>query len=253
MSGASRRLIPVLLLDSAQRLVKTVAFGERTYVGDPFNIIRIFNDKEVDEICILDIDAGPDHRGPNVEFIAAIASECFMPLAYGGGLSRLEDLRRLNRVGVEKFVLGRAVFDESFLREAISEFGSQAIVACIDFEHIDGREVCWINGRREMRREDPLTVACRMQDLGVGEIFLQSVARDGTRIGYDCDVISRASRNLKIPVIAAGGAGDIQDLKRALISGASAAASGTAFSFIGPLRAVLVTYPTSAEREALGL
>jgi len=253
VSGASQRLIPILLLDSDRRLVKTVAFGDRTYVGDPFNIIRLFNDKEVDEICLLDIDAGTDRRGPDFQFVAAIASECFMPLAYGGGLSKVEDLRRLNRVGVEKFVLGRAVFDEIFLREAISEFGSQAIVACIDFDHIDGRNVCWINGRREMRLEDPLTVACRMQDLGVGEILLQSVARDGTRTGYDCDIISKASRSLAVPVIAAGGAGDIQDLKSAFLSGASAAASGTAFTFIGPLRAVLVTYPTSAEREARGL
>lgn len=253
MIGISRRLIPILLLDSAHRLVKTVAFGARTYVGDPFNVIRLFNEKEVDEIFVLDIDAGPARRGPDFEFVTMIASECFMPLAYGGGLEKLDDLRRLNRAGVEKFVLGRAAFDEAFIREAVSEFGSQAIVACIDFEHLDDRSVCWINGRREMRLENPLAMARRMQDLGVGEVLLQSVARDGTRTGYDCEFISRASRSLAVPVIAAGGAGGIQDLKSALLSGASAAASGTAFSFVGPLRAVLVTYPTSAEREGNGL
>lgn len=253
MRGASHRLIPILLLDSDRRLVKTVAFGERTYVGDPFNVIRLFNDKEVDEICILDIDAGPEGRGPDIDFVAALASECFMPLAYGGGLRSIEELRKLNRVGVEKFVLGRAVFDEGLLRQATAEFGSQAIVGCIDHERVDGRDACWINGRRELRSEDPIDLARRLQELGVGEILLQSVANDGMRNGYDCDMIERAARALTIPVIAAGGAGSVRDLCCAIRAGASAAASGSAFTFVGSLRAVLVTYPDAAQRQASGL
>ena len=121
-----KRLIPVLLVDSRRRLVKTVRFGERAYVGDPFNVVRLFNEKEVDEICVLDIDAGIQGREPDFDFIAELSSECFMPLSYGGGITRLEHCEQLNRLGVEKFVLGHAALDRGLVQSISRDIGAQA-------------------------------------------------------------------------------------------------------------------------------
>lgn len=237
------RFIPVLLLDRDRRLVKTVRFGERTYIGDPFNVIRLFNEKEVDEICILDIDATSDGRLPDAGFIAELASECFMPLSYGGGLRPGAPVEALARGGVEKFVIGSAAGDTNYISDLAQTFGSQAIVGCVDYRDDNGCQVHIVNGKKPL----PQHIGAYMKQLeqaGVGELLFQSIDRDGMRDGMDLNSITQFSEALTVPLVALGGAREVADLDNALAAGASAAASGSAFCFIGNLRAVLVTYPT---------
>lgn len=243
-----KRLIPVLLIDRDRRLIKTVAFGKRTYLGDPFNVVRLFNDKEVDELCILDIDATVDGREPDFGFLRELASECFMPLAYGGGLSQIAQCERLSQYGVEKFVLGSLALgglanEPNFVRSLIKDVGSQAVVACVDVRGQGDKARCFTQSGRHDTGISPVDYCRRLQDLGVGEIILQSIDLDGLRKGYDLEIIRTVSSMLNIPLVALGGAGDYQHLTDVLHAGASAAASGSAFVFIGRLRAVLVNYP----------
>jgi cyclase len=246
-----KRLIPVLLLDSNRRLVKTMKFGERTYVGDPFNIIRLFSEKEVDEICVLDIDASAQGRVPDFGFIRELSSECFMPLAYGGGITKLDHCEQLNRAGVEKFVLGHAVLDSDLVRCVSRDIGSQAVAACVDIVGQGSKVRCVTKSARKEIGRKPLELCRELQDLGIGEIILQSVDLDGARTGYDLELIREVSRNLSVPVVALGGAGEAQHLAQGLLAGASAAASGSAFVFIGKLRAVLVSYPSPEQMTLL--
>lgn len=246
-----KRLIPVLTVDRDRRLVKTVRFGERTYVGDPFNVVRLFNDKEVDEICVLDLDATVDRRVPDFGFLRELASECFMPLAYGGGISALAHCEQLNRIGVEKFVLGDAALDTGLVHEVSRDLGSQALVACVDVAGAGSDARCVTRSAKHATGRTPLEHCLALQDAGVGEIILQSVDRDGSRQGYDLALIASISPRLDVPLVALGGAGKSRHLAEALHAGASAAASGSAFTFIGRLRAVLVTYPGRAEMDAI--
>lgn len=239
------RLIPVLLLDRHQRLVKTVCFGERTYIGDPFNVVRLFNEKEVDELCVLDIDATPDGREPNFEFLRQLASECFMPLAYGGGITKLQHCDRLNNLGIEKFILGAACEDEALVRAMAADFGSQSVCACVDAVRQGSAYVCATRSGQRKLRQSPVELAVQLEQAGVGEVILQSVDQDGKRQGYDLPLIREVSQRLTIPLIALGGACGESDLVAAIQAGASAAASGSAFCFIGRLRAVLVSYPSN--------
>jgi cyclase len=242
------RIIPVLLLDRSCRLIKTTRFAGHTYVGDPFNVIRIFNEKEVDEICVLDIDATLDGRTPDVGFVRELAAECFMPLGYGGGIASLQTCAALFKAGVEKLVIGAQAPDGQLIHSMAREFGSQAVVASIDVARLEETwEVRTHRGQRVVDR-DPLVYARRMEDAGVGEILLNNIDRDGVRQGYDLELVSSVSRAVNVPVIALGGAGDERaHLRAGLVAGASAVASGSAFVFIGPLRAVLITYPTPQE------
>jgi len=246
-----KRVIPVLLMDSRRRLVKTVQFGERTYVGDPFNVVRLFNEKEVDEICILDIDATVRGRAPDFGFLRELSSECFMPLAYGGGITQLEHCEELNRAGVEKFVLGHAALDAGLVRSVSRDIGSQAVVACVDVRGSGDHARCHTHSARKGTGRTPLEMCRSLQDLGVGEIILQSVDRDGLRSGYDLGLINEVSHALSVPVVALGGAGEAAHLAQGLRAGASAAASGSAFVFIGRLRAVLVSYPSAEQMDEL--
>lgn len=246
-----KRLIPVLLLDSKRRLVKTVKFGERTYVGDPFNVVRLFNEKEVDEICVLDIDASAQGRAPDFGFMRELSSECFMPLAYGGGITELVHCEQLNRAGVEKFVFGHAALDSELVRCVSRDIGSQAVSACVDVAGQGNAARCVTQSARQDSGRKPLELCRELQDLGVGEIILQSVYLDGTRTGYDLELIREVSRNLTVPVVALGGAGVALHLAQGLLAGASAAASGSAFVFIGKLRAVLVSYPSPEQMDLL--
>lgn len=235
------RLIPVLLIDRNRRVVKTVGFGPRTYIGDPFNIIRLFNEKEVDEICVLDIDATADGREPDFAFAAALAAECFMPLSYGGGIATLGHARRLIALGIEKLVL-RSHASEVLIAAISNEFGAQAVVGCLDYSEADGT-------RAILSTQEPLEDAAeRLAHAGAGELILQSVDRDGTRTGMDVVGIGAIAACLSVPVIALGGAGNVRHLDAVIAAGADAAASGSAFCFIGRLRAVLVTYPEYEDR-----
>jgi imidazole glycerol-phosphate synthase subunit HisF len=239
-----KRLIPVLLLDRDGRLVKTQQFGQRTYVGDPFNVIRLFNECAVDELCVLDIDAHLDGRGPNFPLIEKIAQECFMPLSYGGGIGSIEDASRLNRFGVEKLVLRSKAHDKKLVPELVSLLGTQALVACLNYRGLGERAV-------SDDGQNPVQKAVKLETAGFGEIILQSIDRDGMRGGHDIETIKRVSAAVQVPVVALGGARRTTDMLPALKAGAAAAASGSAFTFVGNLRAVLVHYPTPQEARLL--
>lgn len=246
------RVIPTLLLRGAG-LVKTRQFKDPKYVGDPINAIKIFNDKEVDELVLLDITASVEGRGPAFSAIEEVASECFMPLAYGGGIRSVEDIRRILKLGVEKVVLNSVAWrDPDVLRHASREFGAQAIVASVDVRKklFGGYDVCGERGSRSLR-EDPVSYSRRMEELGAGEILLTSVDRDGTMKGYDLDLLEKVTQAVSVPVIASGGAGSVADFGAAVKQGgASAVAAGAMFVFHGPHRAVLITYPSQRELTA---
>lgn len=242
------RFIPVLLLDRDRRLVKTVGFGERTYIGDPFNVVRLFNEKEVDEICLLDIDATTDGRVADVGFISELASECFMPLSYGGGINSAAPVDALARAGVEKLIVGSEGANLGFIRSLANDFGEQAVVGCVDYRGgIEG--TVYTRSGTSRTEATPLEFAHALVKAGAGEIILQSIDRDGARSGMDLPVIGEIATALSVPLVGLGGAGEVEDLDAALSAGASAAASGSAFSFLGRLRAVLISYPTAQVPE----
>lgn len=247
------RVIPCLLLSDGG-LVKTRKFKNGVYVGDPINAIRIFNEKEVDELVLLDIRASIEKRAPNYELLMEIASECFMPLAYGGGITTIDQIRKLLRLGIEKVILNTALNrDPSFVREAVATFGSQAITASIDVRRkLLGRREVMILAGTEATGLDPLEAAHRAEGLGVGEILLTSIDAEGTMEGYDIDLLASISESVSVPVIASGGAGGLEDFRSAVqIGRASAVSAGSMFVFYGPHRAVLITYPDYSELCAL--
>lgn len=239
------RVIPCLLLKD-RGLVKTVKFKDPKYIGDPINTVRIFNDKEVDEIVLLDITATIKKSKPNLRLIYEIASECFMPLAYGGGINQIEDIKQILSVGVEKVIINSFAFENpNFVREAADRFGSQSIVVSIDVKkNFFGRYEVYTHGGRRGTKQNPIDFASKMQEFGAGEILLNSIDMDGGMKGYDIELIKSVSENLKIPLIACGGAGRLEDFKEAIQKGgASAVAAGSFFVFQGPNKAVLISYP----------
>lgn len=239
------RVIPCLLLSNGG-LVKTKKFRNGVYIGDPINAIRIFNDKEVDELVLLDIRASLDKCGPNYELIKEIASECFMPLAYGGGINSLDQIRKLLRVGIEKIILNTALnHDPNFVQEAVATFGSQAITASIDTRRkIFGRREVMTLGGTEATGLTPIAAARRAEELGVGEIFLTSIDAEGSMEGYELDLLAEVSQSVNIPVIASGGAGKLDDFRSAVNKGhVSAVAAGSMFVFYGKQRGILINYP----------
>jgi cyclase len=246
------RVIPCLLLKDLG-LVKTVRFKEPKYLGDPINVVRIFNDKEVDELVLLDIGATAGKRGPAYDRLEKIAAQCFMPLCYGGGIREIADLAKLFALGIEKAAINaQAVENPRFIRTAADRFGSQSIVVSIDVRRgfFGGEEVVTGNGRRKTGL-DPVRFAVEMEKQGAGELLLNSVDRDGTMDGYDLDLIQRVSRAVSIPVIACGGAGRVDDLAKAVQHGAAAAGAGSLFVFQLPHRAVLINYPGPEQLQAL--
>jgi cyclase len=242
------RVIPVLLL-GADGLVKTVRFGSPRYVGDPINAVRIFNEKEVDELILLDLEATPGGRPPRFDLIEEVAQECFMPLCYGGGVRSLEDMQTLVTRGVEKVaVTTAAVEDPALVTAAAERFGSSSVVVGIDVKR--GwlrRPTVWTHGGRRNTGHDPVAWAVEMEKRGAGEILLNSVDRDGTMSGYDSALIKAVAEAVGVPVIACGGASTVEDLLGVLSLGASAAAAGSLFVFQGKHRAVLISYPSPAE------
>jgi imidazole glycerol-phosphate synthase subunit HisF len=245
------RVIPTLLLRGAG-LVKTTGFRNPVYVGDPINAIRIFNEKEVDELVLLDITASRTGKGPAFATIENIASECFMPVAYGGGISSVEHIRKILGTGIEKVVINSAALRHpDLVRDAAREFGSQAIAVSIDVKRrLFGRYEVFGEGGSKATGHDPVAYARKMQELGAGEILLASIDRDGTMAGYDLDLVSQVAVAVGIPVIASGGAGKVADFVEARRAGAAAVAAGAMFVFHGPHRAVLITYPSQAELSA---
>ena len=240
----SHRVIPALLLEGGG-LVKTRKFKNPKYVGDPINAIKIFNEKEVDELVVLDIEASRVGREPDYDLIAEFASECFMPLAYGGGITTVEQARRLFSLGVEKVVLQSAAIDKNSLISEISDkFGVQSVVASVDIKRDwRGRPRVWLSKQAKKGKQDWIDLTRQLVASGAGEVLLNSVDQDGVQSGYDLDLIRDLSSQIEVPLIALGGAGKLDDLQLAVASGASAVAAGSMFVFEGPHRAVLISYP----------
>jgi cyclase len=244
------RVIPVLLLRDAG-LVKTIRFTDSVYIGDPLNIMKIFNEKEVDEIVLLDIMATRQKHKPSIGRISEIASECFMPFAYGGGISELREIKGILQSGAEKVVINSAAFfNPELIKEASRQFGSQSIVVSVDAKkNMFNKYEVFVEGGTRNTKIDPVKFAAEMEKLGAGEILLNSIDRDGTYKGYDISLIKQVTQAVGIPVIACGGARNVDDFKQAVnVAGASAVSAGSIFVFQGPHRAVLVSFP---DRQAL--
>jgi cyclase len=243
------RIIPSLLLKN-NGLVKTVCFKRQVYVGDPINAVRIFNDKEVDELAVIDIEA--THRGSiNYELLSRINKEAFMPLAYGGGIKNAGEIERILSLGYEKVIVNTgALVSPHFIAEAASIAGSQSVVVCIDMKkNWLGRCCVYNHLTHKTMSLSAMEWAKRMETEGAGEILLYDVDREGTGTGYNIPAIREVAHAVTIPVIALGGAGRLEDFAEAVLQGgASAVAAGSFFVFHGPHRAVLITYP---DKEAL--
>jgi len=246
------RVIPCLLL-SRSGLVKTVLFKDPRYVGDPINTVRIFNEKQVDEMIFLDIDATRRNQGLPIRMLSDIAGQCFMPLAYGGGIRSIGDIEEVMRIGVEKVVINTSSVERPlFIDEASQTFGSQSIIVSIDVKkNLFGRYRVYTHNGTKDTGLDPVEHAIDMQGRGAGELFINSIDHDGTMKGYDLDIIGRISNLVNIPVIACGGAGSTEDLSRGLNAGAAAVSAGSLFVFYGRLRAVLINYPSREEIESI--
>lgn len=248
------RIIPTLLIDDRD-LIKTIQFGKRTYLGDPVNAVKIFNRKGIDELSILDIGASKNNREPDYELLKDIASEAFMPLSYGGGIKTLEEIHELLGIGYEKVVLNTAlVKTPQLITKAAEQYGSQSIVASIDTKKLGSNYKCFVLDGTEKTNWDPVNLAKEAEKLGAGEIIINSIDNDGMMNGYDVGLVKSVVDAVNIPVIAIGGAGGIEDLKKVLHEGqAHAAAGGSMFVYYGRLKAVLITAPSEQELTAAGI
>lgn len=242
------RIIPCLLIHK-RGLVKTTTFKDPKYIGDPINAVKIFNEKEADELIILDIDASIEKREPHFDLIAKIAAECRMPLCYGGGVTTAAQASRIIDLGVEKVAISSAaITNPSLLAEMASAVGRQSVVAVIDVRKKpsffnNDFEVCSHNAKLS-HNQDPVSLALQLEEAGAGEIVVNSVDRDGLMIGYDLHMATQFRQALKVPLTFLGGAGSLQDIG-GLIShlGVVGAAAGSLFVFKGKYRAVLINYP----------
>ena len=237
-----RRVIPCLLLKNGA-LVKTIGFRKEKYIGDPINTVRIFNQKEVDELIFLDITATVHNRKPPFDIIQNISQECFMPFSYGGGIRSLDDVKKLFSLGVEKIAINSyAIENHDFITQISNIYGSQSVIVSIDVKKVFSH-----SGTRKTKY-NPEQYAKIAEEYGAGEILLTSMNDDGTMEGYDIDLIKKVTTAVSIPVIACGGAGCVNDLEKAVIQGnASAVAAGSMFVYQGKNRAVLINFPNREE------
>ena len=242
------RVIPALLIHQGG-LVKSVRFGKYKYVGDPINAVKIFNEKEVDELVVLDIDATAEKRGPNLQQIREIAGEAFMPLAYGGGITTIEEIRTLIANGIEKVILNTSAhLNPSLITQAARMLGSQSVVASVDVrKNFFGNYKVYVKNGTMNTGKEPGDYARVMERAGAGEILLNSIDQEGTFKGYDTELIKRVTSQINIPVVALGGAASIKDFRTAIGYGASAVAAGSMFVFQMPHKAVLISYPSQKE------
>ncbi len=237
-------------------LVKTIKFSDPRYLGDPINAVKIFNGKGIDELCILDIRATSNNRPPDFEYLKDIASEAFIPLSYGGGITNLSEVERLFHIGFEKVVINTSfVLNPQFIKDAVELAGSQSIVVSIDVKNeLLGRRACYISNGKTKIKLDPVKLAQQAESLGAGEVLLNSISLDGTMRGYDIELVKSVVSSISIPVIACGGARNIHDFKRVLeLGGAHAAAAGSFFVYYGKQKAVLITAPEESELIDIGI
>uniref|UniRef100_UPI004047E71C AglZ/HisF2 family acetamidino modification protein n=1 Tax=Roseivirga sp. TaxID=1964215 RepID=UPI004047E71C len=243
------RLIPVLLLKGSG-LVKTQKFCDPKYLGDPMNIIKIFNEKEVDEMVFLDILASKEGKRPSLERIKNIASECFMPLCFGGGISDAGFAREVLKIGVEKISLNTsAVTKPELITECANMFGSSSVVVSIDVKvNMWGKQLVYIKGGTQKTKLSPIELAIEAEKRGAGEILINSIDRDGMMAGYDVALLKQVSEAVNVPVIGCGGAGaDEHFLEVLKTTKVKALAAGSYFVFKGKHRAVLISYPDQAK------
>ncbi|MCX7697960.1 MAG: AglZ/HisF2 family acetamidino modification protein [Candidatus Goldbacteria bacterium] len=237
------RIIPAILIKK-NGVYKGVKFKQHQYVGDPINTVKIFNDKRVDELIILNIENSLHHQPPDIAFIQKIASEAFMPLAYGGGIKDIETAEKIFQCGIEKIILNTHAFiNPNLISDMSKKFGSQSIAVSIDMKrNWRGHYDCYIYSATKKIKGDPLEWALKFESLGAGEIILNSIDRDGTMSGYDLNIIKKISEHLKIPVVALGGAGNIEHFILAFQHGAHACSAGSMFVFWGSLKGILINY-----------
>lgn len=250
------RIIPCLLVHQGG-LVKTQGFKEPKYVGDPINAVRIFNEKEADELIVLDIDATVNKVAPDFALIAKLAAECRMPLCYGGGVTTAEQAARIVDMGVEKVALSAAaIANPSLLTEMAAAVGQQSVVVVLDVRKrtglfSKGYELCTHNGKT-IHKLDPVALAKQLQDAGAGEIVVNSVDRDGLMQGYDLELAAQFKQALKVPVTFLGGAGSLDHMGELISNlGVVGAAAGSLFVFKGKYRAVLINYPSPEQKVKL--
>jgi cyclase len=243
------RVIPVLLLQN-KGLVKTINFKNPTYIGDPINAVKIFNEKEVDELVFLDIEATTKNQEPNYNTIEEISSECFMPLAYGGGIKNIEQIKKIFDIGVEKVIINSAAAkNPKLISEAAKIYGNQSIVVSVDVKKdLFGRYNCFINSGNQKVKFEPAEYLKLLEESGAGEIILTSINKEGTFKGFDIELIKKLTHEVNIPIVANGGAGSIDDFVKAIIEGgASAVAAGSFFVYKGETRGILINYPEQNE------
>ena len=239
------RIIPCLLLKD-NSLVKTVNFKNPAYIGDPVNTSRIFNELEVDELLLLDIAATNNNRRPDFKILAELANECFMPLAYGGGINNFDDAKKIFKIGIEKIIINSTAFtNPTIIIELAEHFGNQAIVASIDVKrNLFGKYHVFSNSGTKKHRIDPVVWAKELERLGAGEILLTSINQEGTWDGFDLSIIERISNAVNVPVIANGGASSIEDIVSAVKKGgASAVSVGSMVVYQNKGMGVLVNFP----------
>lgn len=242
------RVIPILLL-KGKGLVKTNQFCKPTYIGDPINAVRIFNDLEADELFFLDITASQQNRTISVDLVKQIGDEAYMPFAVGGGVNNLEAAIALVNAGAEKIVMNTVFVRNPQIVEQISKtLGSQSVVISLDIKKtILGNYNLYIMNGKQKTSLDPVNAALKAEDLGAGEIILNYIENDSSMNGYNLELIQMVSQRVKIPVVAGCGAGTLNHMKMAVNCGANAVAAGSLFVYHGPRRAVLINYPTKEE------
>jgi imidazole glycerol-phosphate synthase subunit HisF len=245
-------VIPVLQVSDGY-LVKTARFSKRRYVGDPVNAVKIFNDKQADELMICDIEATRRSTGPDFRFLESIASEALMPVGYGGGIRSVPDAKRILELGIEKIIVNTIMrADPAVVGEISRAVGSQSVIASVDARRDrDGTYNACIRGGRIPAGSKAADFAREAVALGAGELLVTSIDQDGTGSGYEIELIRRVAKAVSVPVVAFGGASTDADFSEALRAGASAVAAGSRFVFYGKYRAVLITYPDAKTIRSL--
>jgi len=248
------RIIPCLLVKD-KGLIKTVNFKNPKYIGDPINAVRIFNEKEVDELIVLDIDATLERRAPDFNMIENLAAECRMPICYGGGVTTNDQIQRIVQSGVEKVAISSvAIENPTLVTEAADCVGNQSVVVVLDVKKrfIGGKYEVWIHNGRKNTGKCPSELALQMERLGAGEIVINSIDNDGLMQGYDLALVEKIRQSISVPLTVLGGAGSLHDIGQLInIYGVIGAAAGSLFVFKGAYRAVLINYPNRAEKDAL--
>lgn len=244
----SNRVIPCLLI-SDEDLVKTRKFKKPIYIGDPINTAKIFNDKEVDELIVIDITCQKNKREPNYKIIKELASECFMPLCYGGGITNMEIVDKLFSLGIEKICIQEAFFNNpDLISEIVKKYGSQSLVISIDVKkNILGKKKLFRSALNKTSNFPYSDYIKKVVDSGAGELLLCSVDNEGAMSGLDCELIKEIKEIINIPLIVTGGVGNVEHIINGFDAGANAIAVGAFFIFKGPLRGVLITYPSKEE------